>query len=120
MATIVGPVLRADKCSIGTSDRDCFLDLLELQPGELPLRLNHCDCEGCHVGQVVDLMRSDDRRTWAVATTDLPRARVDGYAFSVGGVVVDHAPADRVTPRMLVLREVSLVERSGSAAGFVR
>jgi hypothetical protein len=55
-----------------------------------------------------------------VATTDATRDRVDGLCFSLGGIPVDDGPADLVTPRQMVLTEVSLVEASGSNTAPVR
>lgn len=118
MPTLVGPLLNRDKVSVGRHDRDPFLTLLDLQPHGLPLLRNHCPC--CVIGEVVDLMLTADGRTWAVATTDLAREACAGYVFSLGGRVVGEAPADAVTPRPVLLDEVSLVERSGSATGAVR
>ena len=120
MATLIGTVLNADKVSVGKGDRDTHLTLLDLQPFGVPLRLGHCDCEGCQVGEIVDVALTADGRSWCVALTDLPRERCEGYVFSLGGTVVDGEPADLVTPRLTVLREVSLVERSGSCTTPVR
>ena len=55
-----------------------------------------------------------------MATTDATRDRVDGLCFSLGGIPVDDEPADLVTPRQMVLTEVSLVEASGSNTAPVR
>lgn len=118
MATIVGPLLNADKISIARGDRDTHLTMLDLQPHGVPLLRNHCSC--CVMGEVIDVMLTADGRTWAVATTDATRDRVDGLCFSLGGIPVDDEPADLVTPRQMVLTEISLVERSGSNTAPVR